>query len=672
MTWTAFSPRRRGIFPAVVLILLGVVCYANSLHNGFVWDDETQIVWNRLLRSWEFVPRFFTTDMAPVYGASAESVHFYRPVWMLSQFIDFQLWGENPFGFHLTNLVLHVANGVLMFALITALDIRARYGLLASAIFVCHPAHTETTTFIAGRTAELCVFFMLASLLLFLKFMTVGREGGMRRFLLVGSAACFGVAALSKETAVTLLGIIAAAALLLPASPSLRRRDWSMILSMFGLVTGAYLLVRGLVLARMMYPPEFSLPERFLLMLRALAAQIGLTVAPHELHIDRTLLIDGWRGTVLTGEGVVAFVALTLLGIWSYRRERRITFGLVFFAAAFSLTSNLVPLNATFAERWLYWPIVGLAIAFAAGLEYAGDIVPHATEAVVVAGWMGVGVFSVMTITQNRVWRNDRTLFETAIARGANTARPHVSLAAYYMKTGDFTQARQQLDDTLRRQPHDVSALRTLGMLLTMQKQYSQARDWFEKTLSIAPADTPSAVWLAAVQEHLGEVSLAEQTLRSATERTSTSMAALKLAEFYTRHNRLDEAEQILRDWLAKDNMDAAAHNMLGTVLFRNGDLAEAEREFRLALRYDRWMIDAHANLAAVADARGDLKQALQHYQEALKLAPNNASLYYAMGVVLYHHGQPAEARRALTHAVDLDPHFDEAKKLLQELTDNQ
>jgi tetratricopeptide (TPR) repeat protein len=115
--------------------------------------------------------------------------------------------------------------------------------------------------------------------------------------------------------------------------------------------------------------------------------------------------------------------------------------------------------------------------------------------------------------------------------------------------------------------------------------------------------------------------------------------------------------------------MHAAAQNLLGTVLFRQEKLDEAEKHFRLALRYDHWLVDAHANLAAVASARGDLAQALHHYDDALKLSPTNASLYYSAGVVLSRHGQPFRAREFLTRAVELDPHFNEARKLLEDLT---
>src|SRR5438093_11788250 len=104
--------------PAAVIVALGLLCYANSFPNEFVWDDNFQIVQNRLLRSWSFAPRFFISDCREAYGSPADPVSFYRPLWLLSQLIDYQLWGPRPFGFHLTNFLLQVANALLLFALL--------------------------------------------------------------------------------------------------------------------------------------------------------------------------------------------------------------------------------------------------------------------------------------------------------------------------------------------------------------------------------------------------------------------------------------------------------------------------------------------------------------------------------------------------------------------------
>ncbi len=656
--------RYRKLLPYVVLVALGIACYANSFQNEFVWDDNSQILEDRMLRSWSFAPQFFTSDISDAYSLARGPVRFYRPLWMLSQLIDYQIWGPHPWGFHLTNTALHIGNGLLVFAMMAMLGIQTEWALLAAGIFLCHPAHLETTTFIAGRTGEMSVLFMLVSLLFFIRFVTSEEEPHGKWWLVFGtSLLAFAFALLSKEIAVTLPADMLALCLLIQPRSGPRGRQWLWVFGMLALVTVAYLIVRARVLANASYPAQYPLPERCSLALRALAAQISVTIAPVNLHIDRTLVVEGWRGAVFSLYGLTALAALIGLGCWFYPRERRVVIGLAFFGIGYLLTSNLIPLNTTFGERWLYWPMVGLLIAIAAGLSYVTRSSPRAARAVQALGWCGVVLFSGLTIAQNRIWRNEATLFETAIARGGDTVRVRENLGNYFLGIGDYRRAKQQFEIILDRHPGYEPALRGIGTLLAVRKEYSAARGWLQQALQKDPGDCLASIWLASIQEQMAVLQEAEQTLRDGALHCRSAIVRVKLADFLQRHDRLDEAERVLRDVLQTDPLNAAAHNSLGTVLFKKGDVAGAEEQFHLALRYDRWMVDAHANLAAVAGARSDWAGALGQYQDALALSPSNADLYYAMGVMLTRSGDATAGSRALRRAVELDPELDQAAR---------
>jgi tetratricopeptide (TPR) repeat protein len=656
----------RKLLPPALLLALGIACYANSFRNEFVWDDNFQIVENRLLRSWAFVPQLFTSDIPQAYQTDVRPVHFYRPLWMLSQLVDYQLWGPHPWGFHLTNLLLHVGNGLLFFALMMALGIAAEWALLAAAIFVCHPVHLETTTFIAGRTGEMSVFFMLASLLLFVRFAREDKQPAARWPLLFVSLAAFAAALLSKETAVTLPGDILAVCLLVPLRSCLRRRRWWLV-GGYVSVLAAYLVVRTRVLSKPVFSSPFTRAERGVLVLRALAAQIGLAIAPVNLHVERTLLVEGWRGAALTGGGFVCLLLLAVIAARYYHRDRRVVLGIAFFLIGFSLTSNLIPLNTTFGERWLYWPMPGLLLAGAAALEGATTRNPFLKRLGLAAGWCLVIVFCGLTIAQNRVWHDDVSLYETAIARGGDTVRVRGNLGFAFLQEQQFDRAREEFETALQRAPRDPVSLRGMGRLCAVQQQNAQAKRWLEQALAADPRDTQASIWLAYVQEQEGTTRDAEQTLRAAVAHTTASTAALQLADLYIRQARLEDAGRILRTVLQRDPLDAAAHNSLGRVLFKQGDMVGAEQQFRLALRCDRWMVDAHANLAAVAASRQDWAKALGQYEEALEISPSNADLYYALGVVFTRIGDVADAHRALARAIELDPQLAETVRQEQQ-----
>ena len=343
-------------------------------------------------------------------------------------------------------------------------------------------------------------------------------------------------------------------------------------------------------------------------------------------------------------------------------------FGVALLAIAFSITSNAVALNITFAERWLYWPMVGLLIALTAALDFAINHRPHVRTPALAVGWIAVVVCGVLTISQNRIWHDEATLYEEVIARGGDTARVRANLAGYYLETGQIEKARAHLEKARQKNPDHAQVLRVMGMLLSAEGDFSAATNWFVRAQAVEPSNPAIPIWLATCQEQLGDLAAAEATLHTATLRSSGGLPELRLANFYYRHEKFEEAERALRDLLQRDPQSAAAHNTLGTVLFRKGDPSAARRHFLSALRYDRWLVDAHANLAALADAQGDLVQAKKYYRDALHLAPQNAELHYALAVLLAHHGQRGDAQRALEHALELDPHLESARQLLNTL----
>ena len=664
------NERAQRFLPIFVIAFLGIACYANTLRNGFVWDDNFNVVHDRFLRSWTFLPRYFVTDVAEAYSPSGESVPFYRPAFMLSLLVDYQLWGPRPFGFHLTNLMWHVVDGLLVYALLRALKTHRSWALLGAAVFVCHPVNSESVAYVAGRSAEMCIGFSLASLVLILRFDSADSLSTLRRWMLWGTAlVAYALALLSKEVAVTFPAIVLAAGWLLRRRGSRSSRTWWGAVGSCGILALGYLLVRELALTQTGFPAQFTILQRCRLALGAVAATAALLLAPVNLHHARALPTTGWPATALTAAGAVLLAAGCLVGRWAYRREPRVTFGLLFFAIAFSLTSNLVPLNTTFGERWAGWPMIGLLIGASAWLENWTGVAARRAAVSQSIGWIAVAVFSSSTIAQNRVWHDDRTFYETLIKRGSDVVEVRDNLAFTYLEDGDSENARRQFEAILERNPRYAPALRGMGMLLARQKNYPAARDWLKRAYDADPADARTSIWLSSVQEQLGELPEAERTLRAAAALRHAFLPTLELAKFYYRHQRFNEAESVAREVLAADPMHAEAHNTLGMILFREGDWAGAERHFRLALHYDRWMADAHANLAAVANARGDLTGALREYDAAIRLAPRNADFLYGLANTLAQHGHAGDARRALQRALEIDPGFDAAKKLLDQLS---
>ncbi|MGB9081810.1 MAG: hypothetical protein WCD00_10970, partial [Desulfuromonadaceae bacterium] len=179
-------PQKLFRFGLIILIVLAV--YANTLNHGFVWDDTHIIVHNPLLEKLSNIPQFFLSE-----DTIEESSGYYRPVTYISFALDRAVWGGNPAGFHITNLVLHIAVVLLFYTVTAALFKKERLAFVSALIFALHPIAGETVNFIAGgRNTLLSACFAMLSLLFYI------------RKNQVPSVACFTVAIFSKEFALLL------------------------------------------------------------------------------------------------------------------------------------------------------------------------------------------------------------------------------------------------------------------------------------------------------------------------------------------------------------------------------------------------------------------------------------------------------------------------------------
>src|SRR5205823_3847312 len=143
-----------------VLLLLGVAAYAPSLSAGFLYDDHLLIESNLALRSWPTWPQDFSSGV--FHHLTASGTDFYRPLQTLSTRIEYSLWKLRPRPYHLTNLLLHLGNALLLYELLLALGCASLLATLTGSLFVTHPVIVEDLLMVSGRGELLGLFFTLA------------------------------------------------------------------------------------------------------------------------------------------------------------------------------------------------------------------------------------------------------------------------------------------------------------------------------------------------------------------------------------------------------------------------------------------------------------------------------------------------------------------------------
>lgn len=443
-----------------------------------MWDDAALVARDPFIRSWRLLAEGFRHFLF----TDATASDFYRPLQRLTYIWDYAWFGFAPWGWHLSNLLFHAGAAGLLFLFLekwlTGQGIARARGIaaVASAVWVIHPLHSSAVVYVAGRADLLAALFGFAGLYLGLH---------RSRRAAAGALTCFLAAILAKESGATALGIW----LLLRLFD--KRLTWRPAASAAAVIA-IYAVLR--LSAEHEKPPQFSeklrAAARPIAAARAVAEYAGLLLAPVRLHMERDVLPFG-RGdfptTIRAARlrefqtllGVLLLAALAWWAHWCARREKTALAALAAFLIAYLPISNLLPLNATVAEHWLYFPSAFLFTAAALSLAHAR--LSKTAGAALLLAWMAF--LAVRTFTRCFDWRDRRTFFESTIADGGDSARMLINLGAVESGEGHQRIASEHFKNALERAPGQPFAVLGLGGAELRAGDWEGAREQFEKAL---------------------------------------------------------------------------------------------------------------------------------------------------------------------------------------------
>lgn len=483
------------LFPAhLLLFLLPSLCvllYFPSLYYDFVYDDGTAVVDNPYIKSWSYWSQMLTKDAAHI----SDPVNYWRPVYSISLALDYSLWGLNPIGFRLTNILLHAINTALLFSLGRKLQ-NATGALLSSLLFAFHPIQTFAVSGISQRADLLAAFFALLSLQAFFS----------RR--MVPFATALILALLSKETSMVLPLVLFFASILLQRG----KQDLRVILAFA--VLAIYLLVRfslgfSFTMIPLVFSYDASWDARVLLAFKVLALYFlaigNLFEMPHPVWTVEvpTSLNDPY---VLSG----VFILLSLLGvIWrNLKKNPLMAFGLAWFLVYWLPLSNLKQINTPMAEHWLYIPMVGLSLAFGTGLERLLCLKFPRAELIRAGIKACIAVFLIFAVLVVRekaqVYRSNETFFLAAVRANPQNASLYSLLGNVYFVKENFSKAKGLYTQSLTLDPGDFVANYMLGRLLYQEGRQEEAKTYLERIARVKPVLTVEFSPVAHAWEMLG------------------------------------------------------------------------------------------------------------------------------------------------------------------------
>jgi tetratricopeptide (TPR) repeat protein len=582
---------------AGLLVAMTLVVYRPVLDNGFIWDDDDYVVDNPTLRTAEGLRRIWLD-----YGATPQ----YYPMVHSTFWVEYQLWQLEPVGYHVVNVLLHALGVVLLWRLLSLLELPGAW--LAAAIFAVHPVNVESVAWITERKNVLSGVFYLASLFAYIRSAAVGNDAMVDprsgRFYAL-SLVSFACALLCKTVTGSLPAVI-----LLVLWWKRGRIGWAEarpLLAFFVLAAGFGALTVQLEtqhVGAVGRDWDLSFVDRCLVAGRALWFYAFKLLWPAQLvfNYPRWEIDAGrWLSYCFPAAVLVAVAAL-----WAARR--RIGRGPLVAVLAFAGTLfpalgffDVYPMRYSFvADHFQYLASPGLIALFAAGAATAAArIFRGRTEPAAVAAAILLVVLGALTWRQTQVYGDLETLWRDTLAKNPDSWMAHVNLGVIVEDRGQVEEAVRHYRESLRIQPVQHEAYNNLGSVLRTRGEFDEAIAQLRRSLDVKP------------------------------------------------------------DYIF-------AYNNLGLVYHDRGEYGEAVRHFQRSLEIHPDFAAAHTNLGITLAAQGKWGEAIQHHREALRIEPDLPQAHTNLATALIERGEIDEAIAHLLRAVQLLPESDAAKRNLR------
>jgi tetratricopeptide (TPR) repeat protein len=630
------------VWIGLFLIVITFATYWPVMHYGFVnFDDNAYISENPYVRAGltiEGVSWAFTNTYA----------NFWHPLTWLSLILDTEFYGFTPRGYHLTNLLLHAANALVLFVIFSRMTGNLwRSGFIA-ALFALHPLHVESVAWVAQRKDVLSTFLWLLTLWSYIRYVECPAPN---RYLLVLLFFILGL--MAKPMLITLPFVL----LLLDYWPLGRTKFWQpdghqdpeQVLPIIRLIwekIPLFILTAGVSIVAFFAQhgggavvslSEYPLSIRIGNVLVSYAAYMGKMIWPRNMTVfyPHPTSLPGWQ---IAG-AVVLLSAITIFTIKNLRKRPYLSVGWLWYIGTLVPVIGLVKVGSfAMADRYTYITLIGLFIMVAWGVPETLAKWRHHQTGLAVATTIVLAVLVSNTRLQLRYWDNGINLFNHALAVTSGNYIAHNNLGVLLAREGRESEAMFHYTEALRIKPDSSEAHNNFGDILAKRGRLNEAIIHFFEAIKIDPND-------ATAHYNLG-VSLA-------------------------RLGRIDEALTYYIKVLKINPQDAAAHNKLGKAFIQKGDGKIAISHFQEAVRImpgnEKFQNDLNRTVAIQEEIAKEIASLL----EALKIDFQNPALHAKLADLYYINGNTNGAITQYQVALSLQPGFIPALNNLAQVYSN-
>ncbi len=587
-SWETILQKGWVAWTAITLAVLAV--YLPSLNHAFQYDDLHSIVENSHLRTLYNLDDFFTRP--DMFTADAKSA-MYRPLVLVSYAFNYALGGYQVAGYHWLNIALHWANCLLVRSLMQRLSGLWSVGLASGLLFALHPIAGEPVNYISSRSESLCAFFILISLLQYIR---ARERASLMPYLC--SLSAFACALLAKSVGIIVPLVLAvrdATAEGVSARRLLHNAKYHLLFWLVGLAYAAG--VRQALQTALIDRPVRGLSVQIFTQVKALVYYLKLLLVPWGQSVEHQfVLADGiGDGAVLAALALLGSLAFCLFLLW--HRSRWLFFGCVW-PALFLLPTFVVPLNVLANEHRLYIPAMGLTALLAWVLVARVE----RRQGLLVLGLL-IASYAGLSRNRSQVWQTPATLWADALDRAPRMPRPHIFTGDVYrgqgrnidalesyqraltvnpesLSGGDLLVIHNNIGATYLAMGHNEQAMASYRRAIAIDPDFAKARDALEALQALASvawhpeAEKRYKAGLKMVVAGMLEQAIAELSAALQFQRRPRIYQALALA--YERSGQTAAAIEAYRALLRLPSVKATlaqnAHERLAELATRQGE----------------------------------------------------------------------------------------------------
>ncbi len=652
-------PKINSNYIIIFIIFLGFAVYSNTFNSPFHLDDNHAIVKNTAIKD--------ITDIKTIWNI--------QPTRFLTFFtfaLNYHFHGLAVVGYHIVNIIIHIAASIFLYFLVLLTlqspvlrnEAVSNHSNLIAAftalLFLVHPVQTQAVTYIVQRLASMAALFYIGSLTLYAKARLTTANPSKRilwyvLFVIITIASFF-----TKETSFTLpLMLILYEVAFFQKKPVL---NWQKVSTsiMFIAVIAALLLymkpdfgglslheTRGGII-------ELTRVQYMITQLSVITTYFRLMLIPvnQNLDYDYPVFNSLFNADIILS--IIVLGTITVLAILLYKKQRIISFGIIWVFVTLLPESSIIPISDVIFEHRMYLPMAGFSMAFVAGIYC---LMKNVSLRVMIAGFVVILLmFALLTYNRNNIWSSALTLWDDTVKKSPGKARPYFYRGNALMEAGKIEKAIKDYSAAIEINPNHQFAFNNRGKAYFELGNYEKAYNDLTTDIKINPGEWIGYFNKGKVYDAIGQYNNAVEEFKKSASIKPRAETYYYIGFSYAKMGKDIDAIEYFTKAIEMEPLNEVAYYNRGISYANQGKNQNAIKDFSKAIEINRQYESAYYNRGLLHHTDGSIDEAIEDYSVALRIHPQHLPALNNRGLLYLSIGEEYKALSDFKKAIEISP----------------